>query len=66
MHNKKLNNTIKDKGFKKQYIALELGITPYCLAKKLNGENEFKVSEMVKLSNLLDLSEKEKNDIFFA
>ena len=66
MNNKKLNNTIKDKGLKKQFVALELGITPYGLAKKLNGENEFKVSEMVKLSNLLDLSEQEKNEIFFA
>lgn len=66
MNNKKLNSTIKEKGLKKQYIALELGIAPYSLAKKLKGENEFKVSEMVKLSDLLDLSEQEKNDIFFA
>nr|DAM42684.1 MAG TPA: hypothetical protein [Caudoviricetes sp.] len=35
------------------------------MRKKVNGENEFKVSEVKKISELLNLNEKEREKIFF-
>lgn len=64
---KLLNDAIGKSGLKKNYIAKAIGITPYCLAKKINNLNEFKLSEVNMLCELLKiktLSEKER--IFFA
>ena len=62
----KLKEKIEKKGLKKKVVARELDLTPYGLSKKLEGTTEFKVSEVVKLSNLLDLTDDEKNAIFFT
>lgn len=66
MNTELLNNRINCSGLSKSYIAESLGITRQGLSKKLNGESEFKGSEIKKLSNLLGMSIEEKEFIFFA
>lgn len=63
---KTLCERIKEKGLKYKVIAEKLGITPYCLQRKINNENEFKVSEVDKLSSMLELSLHETQAIFFS
>lgn len=63
---KTLRARIEAKGLKFKAIAENLGITPYCLQRKINNENEFKVSEVDKLSSMLGLTLSEKEAIFFS
>lgn len=63
---KMLRTTIESRGLKYKYIADELGITPYGFQKKAENDSEFKASEIKKLSELLELSLDEKEQIFFA
>ena len=53
-------------GLKYKRLAQALGITPYGLQKKIENHTEFKASEIVILSDLLHLSEKDRNAIFFC
>lgn len=48
------------------YVAAYLDITTRALDLKLNNKTEFKVSEAAKLSMLLELSQEQVNEIFFA
>lgn len=57
---------IKESGLKKGYIAKQLGINRYSLAKKIKNETEFLGSEMLKLANLLNLDSRERDRIFFG
>ena len=61
----KLKQEIDNSGLKLDYIAKHLGITRQTLSKKLKGQAEFKQSEMVILSYLLNLSPTEREFIFF-
>ena len=62
-----LNEIIQNSGYKRKFLAGQLGITPFGLDKKINNVTEFKASEIDKLCSLLGiktLSEKER--IFFV
>lgn len=61
-----LEQYIEKSGYKKSYIAQQLGISAYGLALKINNKTEFKGSEMQILSKLLKISARDKNAIFFA
>ena len=61
---KKLRNLIEKKGLKYKFIADELNLSTYGLKLKIENDNEFKVSEVDKLSNILGLSIKAKDSIF--
>lgn len=62
-----LEEAIEKSGYKKSYIAKMIGITTYCLARKIRNENEFKASEINTLCNLLKIENAaEKERIFFA
>lgn len=61
-----LRNVIKKKGYKYKFIAAELGITPYCLQKKIDNITDFKGKEIVKITSILDLSTIQRDEIFFA
>lgn len=61
----KLKYKIKEKGFKYQYLALELGIARTTLYNKVNNESEFFGNEILKLSELLGLSLEEREEVFF-
>lgn len=63
---KRFRDAVKRSGLKYKHIAFELGITPYGLQKKIDNLTEFKASEIVKISEMLRLSEKERANIFFA
>lgn len=66
-NSKELRRLIHDKGLKLQYIAKELGISPYGLSLKINNKNEFKTSEVAVMCELLDIKNlRQKESIFFA
>lgn len=63
----RLKDLIQKSGYKKKYLAEQLGITTFGLDKKINNVTEFKASEIDSLCKLLGiktLSEKER--IFFV
>ena len=51
-------------GLKRRFIAEQIGMSDSLLSKKLKGEAEFKASEIVKMANLLHLSDEERVSIF--
>ena len=62
-----LEKRIAASGFKKSYIAKALGLSPYGLTLKIRNSNEFKASEIVKLCDLLNITDpEEKSAIFFS
>lgn len=60
-----LNERIDASGLKRGFIAEQLELSAYGLLKKINGENEFKVSEVVKLCRILNISDEDRDRIFF-
>lgn len=62
-----LKELIAKKGLKLKYVADYLGLSAYGLSKKINNEQEFKVSEVNALCELLDIKDLElKEKIFFV
>ena len=63
---KLLEQYIEDSGFKKGFIAKQLGITAYGFSLKVNNKSEFKANEIATLCKLLKIGAKDKEAIFFA
>lgn len=61
-----LEKYIEDSGYKRGYIAKQIGISRAALASKINNETEFKASEMVAISDLLNIDAEARDAIFFA
>lgn len=61
-----LDEYIKKSGFKKSFIAEQLGISSYGFALKCSNKNEFKATEIELLCNLLKIDIKDRMAIFFA
>lgn len=61
-----LEEYIQKSGYKKSFLAKELGITAYGFALKCNNSSEFKASEIDMLCKLLKISIKDRMAIFFA
>ena len=62
-----LEEKIRKCGYKKTWIAGKLGLSPTGLWKKMRGEREFKISEVLTLSELLDINTMDEvTKIFFA
>ena len=61
----RLNKAIKNSGYMKQYLAEQLGISRSYFLSKVKGDVDFKASEIVKLSELLNLSKTDRDLIFF-
>lgn len=60
-----INASIQQKGLKLKFIADKLGMSSTALRKKINNAYEFKVSEAVKLCEILGLDGIQlKNNIF--
>ena len=67
MTNTKLfRDKVKIAGLKYRHLADLLGITTFGLQKKIDGLTEFKASEIVVLSDALNLTPDEREAIFFA
>lgn len=60
------SDVISDSGITITAIARKLGITREGFYKKLNNETEFKASEIASMQNILGLSNKKRDAIFFA
>lgn len=60
-----LKTAIKESGLKLKYVAAQLKISPYSLHRKIENRNEFKVSEIRGLVEVLHLSSREIGEIFF-
>ena len=63
---KLLEKVIKEKGLKKGHIAKQLGVSRSGLNNLIKGRADFRASQIQKLSDVLDLTETQKNAIFFA
>ena len=61
-----LERYIEKSGYKKSFIAQQLGITAYSFTLKINNKSEFKANEIGILCKLLKISKKDKEAIFFA
>lgn len=61
-----LEQYIENSGYKKSFIAEQLGLTAYGFSLKVNNKSEFKASEMTTLCDLLKIQAKDKEAIFFA
>ena len=61
-----LEQYIEKSGYKKSFIAKQLGITAYALSLKINNKSEFKANEIAILCKLLKISARDKDAIFFA
>ena len=61
-----LERYIEKSGYKKSFIAEQIGLTSYGFMLKVNNKSEFKASEMNKLCKLLKISAEDKEAIFFA
>ena len=67
MTNKRLFKSAMDKaGFTQQTLADAIGIGLATLNMKINNVRQFKTSEIVALKRILNLSNEERDAIFFA
>ena len=61
-----LRNKIESSGYKMQFVAQKIGLTYQGFLNKLNNKSEFRANEIQRLYRLLDLTEQERVNIFFA
>lgn len=59
-----LRGRIAEKGYTQREVAKMIGITYQSFSEKINNKSNFKVSEIIKLCNILDISD--KDSYFFA
>ena len=65
-NSQELKNRIAENGLMLSFVCEKLGITYATLRRKINNENEFTASEISTLTELLHLTDEERNRIFFA
>jgi hypothetical protein len=61
-----LEDYIEKSGYKKSFIAKQIGITSYGFMLKVNNKSEFKATEIETLCTLLNIGVAERMAIFFA
>lgn len=61
-----LKKAIESSGVSITFLANKLGISRTCLYTKLQGDVEFKQSEILEMTNALHLTIVERDTIFFA
>lgn len=62
----KLNEAIVESGIAITTIARELGVSREGFYKKMNNESEFKASEIMLMQDILRISPKKRDEIFFS
>lgn len=62
----KLNEAIVESGITITAIARKLGVSREGFYKKLNNESEFKASEIMLMQDILRISSKKRDEIFFG
>lgn len=63
---KLLKKKIDESGYKISFIATKCGLTYQGFLPKMNGVREFKQTEIVVIKELLNLTQEEADEIFFA
>lgn len=63
---KLLKQKIDESGYLFGWIAKQLNLSPYGLRKKVDGENEFKATEIMKFQEILKISNDERDKIFLS
>ena len=61
-----LEQYIERSGYKKSFLARQLGLTAYGFSRKVSNKSEFKGSEMDTLCKLLKIDVNDRMAIFFA
>lgn len=61
-----LKHKIDESGLKITFICGKLNMTPQGFYKKLDAQSEWSFTQVMTLKNLLSLSEKDLDDIFFT
>lgn len=61
-----LRQYVEQSGYKLQYLAQALEVSPNTLRLKLNAKTEFKVSEAARLSAVLGLTARQRDACFFG
>lgn len=61
-----LRKKLDESGYKLRFVAKQLGITYQGFLKKINNETEFKASEIQALKEFLNLTDEERDKIFFT
>ena len=61
-----LSKAIEDSGCKLNFLAEACGLTYQGFLPKIRGEREFKQSEIMALSRVLNLTQEQMTEIFFA
>lgn len=61
-----LKEKIKKCGYRIDYVATQAGISYQAFYNKAENRTEFLASEIMKISELLKLTDDERNDIFFV
>lgn len=62
----KLRNKITSKGLKYYFVAESIDMPRGTFYKKMNNELVFKADEIMAITKLLQLTKKERDEIFFA
>ena len=61
----RIKNLIKEKKVTKEYVAKRIGLTNKKLENKLEGKEEFYISEIIKLTKIFNLNIEECAKTFF-
>jgi hypothetical protein len=61
----RLTKIIDDSGYKRVFIAEQLGLTYQGFLNKINDISKFRANEIAKLCELLKIEDAERNVIFF-
>ena len=62
----KLNTVIDESGLKRNFIAQKIGVSQKVFHDRTSGISEWKRSEVATFCNLLGLSKKQRDSIFFT
>lgn len=65
-NNKRLRQKIDKSGLTITHLANKMSISRESLYNKLNGDTEFKASEIVSLATILGLTPKQRDEIFLT
>ena len=60
-----LQDCIEKSGYKRNYLAERLGITPQGFYNKCHGQRDFTVKEILVLCDVLNISNDNREKIFF-
>lgn len=63
---KALREKIEESGLKYGFIAEKLGLSRFGLKKKIDNDSSFKAEEIQKMCEVLSLTLKEREEIFFV